>query len=325
MELWAQARARFGGDGDFLFGEFGAADIMFAPVVHADRHLLAAGRALRPGLYRRRCFSHPFMQDWIAGAQEEEWVIEQFEQDRRPPDRTRRSTDRPARARDGADRLRQRDAGARARCSTCWRRRWSPLGFAVERFVDGEPPDGPVENLLAVRGDGGRTSPSPATSTSCRPARAGRRTPFAAEVRGGLLYGRGAVDMKGAIAAFVAAAARRRRSRHDQPDHHRRRGRPGDLRHPRADRAHGRARLRPDCAWSASRPRTRGSATRSRSAGAARSISGSTCPGGRATSPTRTSPTIRSPGCRGARRDRRDRARRRHRLVPAVEHRDHRP
>src|SRR3546814_11341078 len=33
MQLWAEARARFGGAGDFLFGEFGAADIMFAPVV----------------------------------------------------------------------------------------------------------------------------------------------------------------------------------------------------------------------------------------------------------------------------------------------------
>ena len=33
LDLWAEARARYGGTGDFLFGEFGAADIMFAPVV----------------------------------------------------------------------------------------------------------------------------------------------------------------------------------------------------------------------------------------------------------------------------------------------------
>ena len=33
MEIWAQARARYGGSGDFLFGEFGAVDIMYAPVV----------------------------------------------------------------------------------------------------------------------------------------------------------------------------------------------------------------------------------------------------------------------------------------------------
>ena len=29
-----------------------------------------------------------------------------------------------------------------------------PLGFAVHRFVLGEAPDGPVENLVAIRGDG---------------------------------------------------------------------------------------------------------------------------------------------------------------------------
>ena len=33
LELWAQARARHGGGGPYLFGEFGAVDIMFAPVV----------------------------------------------------------------------------------------------------------------------------------------------------------------------------------------------------------------------------------------------------------------------------------------------------
>ena len=32
----------------------------------------------------------------------------------------------------------------------------APLGFAVERFTSGEAPDGPVENMLAVRGSGGR-------------------------------------------------------------------------------------------------------------------------------------------------------------------------
>ena len=31
-----------------------------------------------------------------------------------------------------------------------------PIGFAVDRFVVGDAPDGPVENLLAVRGDRGR-------------------------------------------------------------------------------------------------------------------------------------------------------------------------
>ena len=62
-----------------------------------------------------------------------------------------------------------------------------------------------------------------------------RHDPFAAEIRDGTLYGRGAADMKSAIAAFVAAAARYLADRQaqglDQPAHHRRRGRPRDQRH----------------------------------------------------------------------------------------------
>ena len=29
-----------------------------------------------------------------------------------------------------------------------------PLGFTVHRWVMGEPPDGPTENMVAIRGDG---------------------------------------------------------------------------------------------------------------------------------------------------------------------------
>jgi len=79
MELWAQARARFGGDGDFLFGEFGAADIMFAPVcTRIVTYSLPTPRFA--AAYVMAVLSHPSMQDWIAGAQAEDWVLEQFEQ-----------------------------------------------------------------------------------------------------------------------------------------------------------------------------------------------------------------------------------------------------
>ena len=79
MELWAQARARYGGEGDFLFGQFGAADIMFAPVVtRIVTYQLPAARFATG--YMNAVLQHPFMQDWIAAAQEEEWVIEQYEQ-----------------------------------------------------------------------------------------------------------------------------------------------------------------------------------------------------------------------------------------------------
>ncbi len=78
MELWAQARARYGGDGEFLFGEFGAADIMFAPVVtRIVTYNLPIARFAQA--YLMAVIQHPFVQDWIAAAQEEEWVIEQFE------------------------------------------------------------------------------------------------------------------------------------------------------------------------------------------------------------------------------------------------------
>jgi glutathione S-transferase len=79
MEIWAQARARFGGGGDFLFGQFGAADIMFAPVVtRIVTYQLPIARFAAG--YMQAMFEHPFMQDWIASAQEEEWVLEQYEQ-----------------------------------------------------------------------------------------------------------------------------------------------------------------------------------------------------------------------------------------------------
>ena len=78
MELWAQARARYGGDGQFLFGEFGAVDIMFAPVVtRFVTHSLPVARFAPP--YMQAVLQHPFMQDWIASAQAEDWVIERIE------------------------------------------------------------------------------------------------------------------------------------------------------------------------------------------------------------------------------------------------------
>ena len=83
-----------------------------------------------------------------------------------------------------------------------------PLGFAIERFVAGEAPDGPVENLLAVRGTSGPHIAFAGHVDVVPPGEGWTSAPFTPEVRGDLLYGRGAVDMKGAIAAFVAAAAR---------------------------------------------------------------------------------------------------------------------
>jgi succinyl-diaminopimelate desuccinylase len=82
------------------------------------------------------------------------------------------------------------------------------IGFAVDRFVVGDEPDGPVENLLAVRGDSGRHFAFAGHLDVVPPGEGWTSGAFTPEVRGGLLHGRGAVDMKGAIAAFVAACAR---------------------------------------------------------------------------------------------------------------------
>src|SRR5947209_2538011 len=83
-----------------------------------------------------------------------------------------------------------------------------PLGFTVHRWVMGEPPDGPTENMVAMRGSG-----SPhfgfAGHLDVVPAGEGwNGDPFAGEIVEGSLVGRGANDMKSAIAAYVAARSR---------------------------------------------------------------------------------------------------------------------
>ena len=84
------------------------------------------------------------------------------------------------------------------------------LGFTCHRLPFEEPGTAPVDNLYARRGES-RPNFCFAGHTDVVPTgdRAGwTRDPFAAVVEDGVLYGRGASDMKGAIAAFVAAAAR---------------------------------------------------------------------------------------------------------------------
>ena len=83
-----------------------------------------------------------------------------------------------------------------------------PIGFAVDRFVVGDAPDGPVENMLAIRNGSGPHLAFAGHLDVVPPGDGWTGSPWSAEVRDGLLYGRGAVDMKGAIAAFAAAAGR---------------------------------------------------------------------------------------------------------------------
>jgi succinyl-diaminopimelate desuccinylase len=83
-------------------------------------------------------------------------------------------------------------------------------GFTVHRFTSGEAPDGPVENLFAIRGEGAPFFAFAGHSDVVPPGDGWAADAFAPRVEGELLYGRGAVDMKGALAAFATAAERLR-------------------------------------------------------------------------------------------------------------------
>src|SRR3954451_3319936 len=82
------------------------------------------------------------------------------------------------------------------------------LGFTVHRFTLGEPPDGPTENMVAIRGDGGPHFGFAGHLDVVPPGDGWSSDPFDTVIEDGVLSGRGAVDMKSAIAAFVAAVSR---------------------------------------------------------------------------------------------------------------------
>jgi glutathione S-transferase len=83
LQLWAEARSRFGKEGPYLFGTFSAADIMFAPVI---TRFVTYSFTL-PGFaaaYVEAMIAHPWMQAWYDGAENEEWVIEKYETEPAP-------------------------------------------------------------------------------------------------------------------------------------------------------------------------------------------------------------------------------------------------
>ncbi len=92
------------------------------------------------------------------------------------------------------------------------------LGFTCVPLTFGGTPDGPIQNLFATIGSGGPHFAF-AGHTDVVPEGEGWSVdPYAGEIQNGLLMGRGAADMKGALAAMVSAAAL-----------HVARGRPGTL------------------------------------------------------------------------------------------------
>jgi succinyl-diaminopimelate desuccinylase len=79
------------------------------------------------------------------------------------------------------------------------------LGFAIHRFTRGHAPDGPVENLVAIRGTSAPHFGFAGHLDVVPPGEGWTGDPFVPRIKDGMLTGRGANDMKSAIAAFVAA------------------------------------------------------------------------------------------------------------------------
>jgi succinyl-diaminopimelate desuccinylase len=94
-------------------------------------------------------------------------------------------------------------------------------GFSVQRMTFTEPGTAPIENLYARIGTerpnlvfAGHTDVVPPGDEKMW-----RHPPFAGEVADGKLFGRGAVDMKGGIACFVAAALDYLAANNGKPKH----------------------------------------------------------------------------------------------------------
>jgi len=83
-----------------------------------------------------------------------------------------------------------------------------PLGFTCHRWVMGEPPDGPTENMVAIRGEGAPHFGFAGHLDVVPPGEGWSGDPFEARIEDGRLIGRGANDMKSAIAAYAAALSR---------------------------------------------------------------------------------------------------------------------
>jgi glutathione S-transferase len=77
-DLWADCRARFGAGGPWLFGDYSAADAMFAPVVLRFR---TYGPRLRDSsaAYVATALADPHLRDWLKSATAESWIIESSE------------------------------------------------------------------------------------------------------------------------------------------------------------------------------------------------------------------------------------------------------
>jgi glutathione S-transferase len=78
QQIWIECRERYGKSGPFLFGAFGGADAMFAPVVHRFR-TYAIEVAPEGRHYMDTMMALPAFQEWTSAGLTETLVIEKFE------------------------------------------------------------------------------------------------------------------------------------------------------------------------------------------------------------------------------------------------------
>ena len=78
--IWTDCRARFGAGGPFLYGAFGAADAMYAPVV-SRFHTYAVEVSVAARDYMRAVMALPAWNEWRHAALREPWVLPHDEVD----------------------------------------------------------------------------------------------------------------------------------------------------------------------------------------------------------------------------------------------------
>ena len=78
--IWSDCRKRFGAGGPFLYGAFGAADAMYAPVVSRfHTYAVEVGAVARE--YMRAIMALPAWSEWREAARREPWVLPHDEVD----------------------------------------------------------------------------------------------------------------------------------------------------------------------------------------------------------------------------------------------------
>ncbi|MGH6673291.1 MAG: glutathione S-transferase family protein [Xanthobacteraceae bacterium] len=78
--IWRECRARFGGEGPFLYGHFGAADAMYAPVVWRF-HTYAVPVSEAARVYMSAVLALSASVEWRDAARSEPWVLSHDEVD----------------------------------------------------------------------------------------------------------------------------------------------------------------------------------------------------------------------------------------------------